>query len=115
LAVAARQLTTAESVMALWEALPQGTLAMPDIEKKMRVLVLTETYRIIGEVRFLPDGGLWDFKHRSEDHLVTVYDAQFFSLADGKREYDAKIAEVNRDRVVAVFKEEDLGFMRKIQ
>lgn len=88
---------------------------MPEQEKRGRVLVLTEQYRILGEVRFGPDGAVWDFRHRLDDRLLTVYDAQFFSLLDGKRLYDASAAEVNREAVIAVFKEQDLAFVRKIQ
>jgi len=88
---------------------------MPDQEKRGRVLILTEQYRILGEIRFGPDGSAWDFRHRLDERLVTVYDAQFFSLVDGKRVYDAATAELNRDAVVAVFKEQELAFVRKIQ
>ena len=87
---------------------------MPEGENTRRVVILTDQYRIVGEVRVGPDGSLWDFKHRAEDRLVTVYDAQLFCIADGKRAYDARVVEVHQDRIVVLFKEEDLGFMRKL-
>ncbi len=88
---------------------------MAEQEKRGRVLILTEQYRILGEIKFGPDGSAWDFRHRVDERLITVYDAQFFSLVDGKRVYDAGAAEINRDAVIAVFKEQDLAFVRKIQ
>jgi hypothetical protein len=88
---------------------------MAEPHKRGRVVILTEQYRILGEARFSPDGSVWDFRHRPEENLLTIYDAQFFSLSDGKRAYDSAVAELNRDLVVAIFREQDLGFMRKIE
>jgi len=88
---------------------------MVEPHSRGRVAILTAQYRIMGEVRFASDGAVWDFRHRPDEKLLTVYDAQFFSTADGKRAYDSRVAEVNRDSVIAIFREEDLGFMRRMQ
>jgi len=86
---------------------------MAEAENRERVLILTEQYRIHGAVQRGPDGSIWDFKHRPEERLLSVYDAQFFTTADGKRVFDAERAEINKDHVVAVFRESDVAFMRK--
>ncbi|HRU04557.1 MAG TPA: hypothetical protein P5137_02140 [Candidatus Brocadiia bacterium] len=86
---------------------------MPDTENREKVLVLTSFHRIEGEMQTGPDGTLWDFKHRAADRFMTVYDAQFFRADSGLRDYDAAEVEVNKDHVVAVFRERDLAFMRK--
>ena len=85
---------------------------MPETENREKVMLLTESYRMLGSMRLGPDGFLWDFKHRT-DPFVTLYDAQVFRLSDGKRMYDAAQVEVSRAGVSAVFKQKDLAFVRK--
>lgn len=86
---------------------------MAEMENREKVLVVTSQYRVEGEMQVGRDGSLWDFKHRAEERFMTVYDAQFFALETGRREYDASEAEVNKDHVVALVREKDLAFMRK--
>ena len=86
---------------------------MAEAENRERVLILTEQYRVVGDVQRGPDGSIWDFKHRPEERFLMVYDVQFFSIQDGKRAYDAELAEINKDHVVAVFREAHVAFMRK--
>ena len=86
---------------------------MAEPENRERVMLLTENYRILGEMRLGPDGSIWDFKHRPGEAFVTVYDAQCFRLSDGKRMYDAAIMELSRRAVVAMFRQQDLAFVRK--
>ena len=86
---------------------------MAEPEKREKVMLLTDTYRILGEMRLGPDGTLWDFKHRSSDDFVIVTDAQCFRLSDGKRMYDASAMEISRPSVVALFRQQDLAFIRK--
>ena len=86
---------------------------MAEAEKREKVMLLTETYRVLGEMRLGPDGTIWDFKHRASEDFVTVYDAQCFRLSDGKRMYDATVAEFSRSCVVALFRVKDLAFVRK--
>ena len=86
---------------------------MAEAENREKVMLLTESYRILGEMRLGPDGTIWDFKHRPNESFVTVHDAQCFRLTDGKRMYDATMVEVSRHTVVAVFRQQDLAFIRK--
>jgi len=86
---------------------------MPENENREKVMLLTETYRLLGEMRLGPDGSLWDFKHRTSEDFVTVYDAQCFRLSDGKRMYDATVMELSRSAVIAVFRQNNLAFVRK--
>ena len=86
---------------------------MGETENREKVMLLTETYRVLGEMRRGPDGTLWDFKHRAGDDFVTVYDAQCFRLSDGKRMYDAARVEMSRRAVIAVFRQKDVAFVRK--
>lgn len=88
---------------------------MPDKENLEKVMLLTENYRILGAMQRGPDGSLWDFKHRSGDDFITVYDAQFFRLADGLRMYDATQVEISKRALVTVFKQKDCAFVRKEQ
>ncbi len=86
---------------------------MGDADNRTRVLVLTEQYRVLGEVQLAPDGSIWSFKHRPEDRFLLLYDVQFFDLDDGRRVYDAERVDINKDHVIAVFREDDVAFMRK--
>ena len=86
---------------------------MADMENREKVLVITPQHRVEGEMQIGRDGSLWDFKHRAEERFMTVYDAQFFSIETGRRDYDAAEVEVNKEHVIALVREKDLAFMRK--
>lgn len=86
---------------------------MAEGERREKVMLLTEGYRVLGEMKLGPDGAIWDFKHRGPEDFVTVYDAQCFRVVDGKRMYDATVMEVSRRAVTAVFRQQDLAFVRK--
>ena len=86
---------------------------MAEMENRETVMILTNTYRILGTMRLGPDGTIWDFKHKAEDDLVTVYDAQCFRLSDGKRMYDSSAMQVNKRAVEVLFRQQNLGFARK--
>ena len=86
---------------------------MAETDNREKVMVLTDNYRIIGEMRLGPDGTIWDFKHRTTEDFITIYNAQCFQLSDGKRTYDATAMEVSRRAVVALFRQQDLAFVRK--
>ena len=86
---------------------------MAETENHENVLVLTSQYRVEGEMQVGPDGSLWDFKHRAAERFLTVYNAQFFSRETGHRAFDSMEVEINKDHVVAVFREKDLAFMGK--
>ena len=86
---------------------------MPDADNREKVLVLTSQFRIEGEMQVGPDGSLWDFKHRADERFMTVYEAQFFRIETGQRDYDAQEVEVNKDYVVGLVRERDLAFMRR--
>ncbi len=86
---------------------------MAEAEKLEKVMLLTDSYRIVGEMRLGPDGTLWDFKHRAGDDFIMVHNAQCFALADGRRIIDATQGEFNRRSIVAVFRAQDIAFLRK--
>ena len=86
---------------------------MGETENREKVMLFTDAYRIFGEMRLGPDGFIWDFKHRSAEEFVTVYDAQCFRLIDGKRMVDAAEMELSRRAIVAVFNQHDVAFLRK--
>jgi hypothetical protein len=86
---------------------------MAEVENREKVMLLTESFRILGQMRLGPDGTIWDFKHRAGEGFATVYDAQCFRHSDGKRMYDAAVVEVSRNAVVAVFRQQDIAFIRK--
>jgi hypothetical protein len=86
---------------------------MAEGERREKVMLLTDGYRILGEMKLGPDGTIWDFKHRSAEDFVTVFEAQCFRVSDGKRMYDATAMEVSRRAVTAVFRQQDLAFVRK--
>jgi len=86
---------------------------MAEADNREKVMLLTDSYRILGEMRLGPDGLIWDFKHRAAEDFVTVYDAQCFRLSDGKRAYDAGEMELSRRSVVVIFRQREVAFMRK--
>ena len=86
---------------------------MAEMENRETVMILTNTYRILGTMRLGPDGTIWDFKHKAEDDFVTVYDAQCFRLSDDKRMYDSSVMQVNKHAVEVLFRQQNLAFARK--
>jgi len=86
---------------------------MPDTEKYEQVMLLTNTHRILGGMQRGPDGTIWAFKHGGADDFITIHGAQCFNLSDGKRMYDAERVEISRRAVVALFRQQDLAFVRK--
>ena len=86
---------------------------MSEAGNREKVMVLADRYRILGDAQLAPNGTLWDFKHREGERFMIIYDVQFFSLEDGRRVYDAAQVEVNKDFIVAVFREKDVAFIRK--
>lgn len=86
---------------------------MAETEKREKVMILTDTYRILGEMRLGPDGTIWDFKHKTAEDFVSVFDAQCFRMSDGKRMYDATVMDVSRRAVIGLFRQQDLAFVRK--
>ena len=86
---------------------------MAELENREKVLLLTDSYRIVGTMRLGPDGSLWDFKHHQTESFVTVFDAQCFCLSDGKRMFDSAQMELSKHAIVAVFKQQDCAFVRK--
>ena len=88
---------------------------MAEMENREKVLAIMAHHRVEGEMQVGRDGSLWDFKHRAEERFMTMYDAQFFAIDTGQRAYDAAEVEVNKDHVIALFREKDLAFMRKEQ
>ena len=86
---------------------------MAEGPQRERVLVLADSYRILGEMQVAPDGTLYDFKQRAAERFMVIYNAQFFTISDGRRAYDSEMVELNKDCVVAVFREKDLAFVRK--
>jgi len=86
---------------------------MAESENREKVLLLTESYRIVGAMRLGPDGSLWDFKHRQTESFVTVFDAQCFRLSDGKRMFDSSEMELSKHAILAVFRQQNCVFVRK--
>jgi hypothetical protein len=87
--------------------------SMGELEKRKKVMLLSDRYRILGTMRLGPDGTLWDFKHRPNDAFVTVFDAQVFRLEDGNRMVDAARMELCKTAIVGVFIQDDVAFVRK--
>ena len=86
---------------------------MAEGPQRDKVMVLADRYRILGEVQVAPDGSLYDFKQRASERFMVIHDAQFFDLVSGSRTCDAVQVELNKDHVIAVFRERDVAFIRR--
>jgi len=86
---------------------------MSEADKYEQVMLLTNNHRILGGMQRGPDGTIWAFKHGGADDFFTIHSAQCFNISDGKRMYDADRVEISRRAVVALFRQQDLAFIRK--
>ena len=87
---------------------------MPDPSLRVEALIVTSEFHIRGELVSAPDGSMLELEHRVDQSFLRVFDAEFISRADGKRVYDVREAFVNRSQIVAVFRNDDVAFVRRV-
>jgi len=86
---------------------------MPDPAHRVEALIVTSEFHIRGDLVSAPDGSMLELEHRVDQSFLRVFNAEFISRADGRRVYDVREAFVNRSSIVAVFREEDVAFVRR--
>lgn len=88
---------------------------MPDktISHRVEVLIVTADFHVRGSVVAAPDGTMLELEHVPEHPFVRVFDAEFLCREDGRRVYDVREAFVNKNSVIAVFRQSDVAFIRR--
>lgn len=68
-------------------------------KEKIRVTILVDRFRIVGDMYKYPGARLLDLVNTKDNYFFPVTDAEIYSLADGKRLYTAPFLGVNRSSV----------------
>lgn len=75
---------------------------------KLRVIIFTQHYKIVGDI-FLPKSGrLSDFLNKTvsgvkTEFFIPVTNAECFSMNDGQLKYLAEFVAVNKDHIHLIF------------
>jgi hypothetical protein len=68
-------------------------------KEKIKVTVLVERFRIVGEMSRYPGARLLDLVNIKDSSFIPITDAQIFSLSDGKLLQSAEFVGVNRNAI----------------
>lgn len=70
---------------------------------KVRVVVITDRFRIEGEMHVLAGSRLTDALNSKAKDFMAVTSAALYSLDSGQLVYEPSYVAVNRDAIVAIF------------
>jgi hypothetical protein len=76
-------------------------------KEKIRVTILVERFRILGDMYRYPGARLLDLVNIKDTAFIPVTDAQIFSLSDGKLLHSATFVGVNRNAVTFFYPMEE--------
>jgi hypothetical protein len=68
-------------------------------KEKVKVTILVDRFRIVGDMYKYPGARLLDLVNIKDTAFIPVTDAEIYSLADGKKLYNAPFLGVNRNSV----------------
>jgi len=68
-------------------------------KEKIRVTILVERFRIVGDMYRYPGARLLDLVNIKDTAFIPVTDAQIFSLSDGKLLHSSDFVGVNRNAI----------------
>lgn len=77
-------------------------------KEKMRVIIITYHYKIIGDVFIPKSGRLTDYLNRTlggsdSDSFVPVINAECFSMSDGQLKYISDFININKTQIHLIF------------
>lgn len=70
---------------------------------KVRVVVLTERFRMEGEMHVLAGSRLTDALNSKAKDFIAITNVEVYSLSDGLLAYEPEYVAINREAVVAIF------------
>ncbi|PKQ28571.1 MAG: hypothetical protein CVT63_01950 [Candidatus Anoxymicrobium japonicum] len=76
-------------------------------KEKIKVTILVERFRIVGDIFRYPGARLLDLVNVKDNAFMPVTDAQIFSLADGKLVHTASFVGVNRTAIMFFYPSEE--------
>ncbi len=68
-------------------------------KEKLRVTILVERFRIVGDMYRFPGARLLDLVNIKDTAFIPVTDAQIYSLSDGKLLHSTSFVGVNRNAI----------------
>lgn len=78
-------------------------------KEKVKVTILVDRFRIVCNLFKYPGARLLDILNIKDNSFIPVTDAEIYSLADGKKLYNAAFLGINRNAVNFFFPMEDTG------
>lgn len=76
-------------------------------KEKLKVTILVERFRIVGDMYRYPGARLLDLVNIKDTAFIPVTDAQIFSLSDGKLLHSANFVGVNRNAITFFYPMEE--------
>lgn len=76
-------------------------------KERLRVTILVERFRIVGDMYRYPGARLLDLVNIKDTAFIPVTDAQIFSLSDGKLLHSASFVGVNRNAITFFYPMEE--------
>lgn len=70
---------------------------------KVRVIIITDHFRIEGDMHVLAGSRLTDALNSKAKDFMAVTSAALYSLSDGMLAYEPSYVAVNRDAIMAIF------------
>ena len=77
-------------------------------KEKVRVTILVESFRIVGDMYRYPGARLLDLVNIKDTAFIPVTEAQIFSLSDGKLLQTTTFVGVNRNAIAFFYPMEEL-------
>lgn len=68
-------------------------------KEKVRVTILVDRFRIVGDIYKFPGARMLDLVNIKENAFIAVTDAEVFSLSDGKKLQSVGFMAVNRNQI----------------
>jgi hypothetical protein len=68
-------------------------------KEKLKVTVLVDRFRIVGDMYKYPGARLLDLVNVKDNPFIPITDADIYSLSDGKKLYSASFIGINRTAV----------------
>ncbi|MEW5892559.1 MAG: hypothetical protein AB1697_05435 [Pseudomonadota bacterium] len=70
-------------------------------DSKTRVIILTETYRITGQIDLIPGARVTDYLHEARD-FIAVTEAEVWDVAGARKVFNSPFINVSRAHIQVV-------------
>lgn len=78
-------------------------------KEKIKVTILVERFRIVGDMYRYPGARLLDLVNIKDSAFIPITDAQIYSLSDGKLLHTAGFLGVNRNAITLFYPMDELA------